>query len=75
MSQVRIKGQRLNPLTHHKIQVTGGEVSFEFPKFRSQWLLKASHITLLIKLYHSSNIRTPGELLVYVCLSVLLETI
>ena len=46
---------------------------FLLPQFRGQWLIKASHITLYIKLCHSSKIWAPTKLLVYVWLSVLLE--
>ena len=72
LSQIGLNGQRLNPLTHQKIQVTGGEVSSNLPEFHGHWMLKATHITLYIKLCNSSNIRAPTELSVSVCFSVLL---
>ena len=43
---IRLKGQRLNPLTHRNIQVNGGDVSSDLTEFRGLWLPNASHITL-----------------------------
>ena len=53
------------------IQVTGGKVSSQLTEFCCLWLSGASHITLYNKLCHSSNIRDPTELPVYVCVCVL----
>ena len=39
-------------MTQKNIQVTGGGVKSEFLKFRGQWLLKAIHITIYIKICH-----------------------
>ena len=47
VSYIRLKGQRVNPMTYWKDQVTGGEVSSEFPKFPEfcgKQPPKASHI-------------------------------
>ena len=49
------------------IKVTGEEVSSQFPEFYELLLFSASHNTLQKKLFHSSKILVPTELLVCVC--------
>ena len=58
----------LNTMTHKKIQVTGGEgVISKLPKFGGQCMIKASHITIYIKLCHSYKIWAPVDILIFVC--------
>ena len=62
-------------MTHQDIQVIVGEVSSDFLEFRGQSLPSASHITLPIKLFHSSKIQATTEIPVCVCVSVIFKTV